>query len=120
MWRRVNGGTSLDLDAADAIYVNAGVTRPPDLWLDRLTQKGRLAVPLTTDGNFRGGRHGGFFLFSRHRDRFAARWLTKVFIFPCAGGRDPASEATLAKTFKNGGWDLVSPQSASRRPFRAL
>ena len=35
-------GTSLEFDAADSIYVNAGVTRPPDLWFDRLKENGRL------------------------------------------------------------------------------
>jgi protein-L-isoaspartate(D-aspartate) O-methyltransferase len=100
-------GTSLDFDTADAIYVNAGVTRPPDLWLDRLTQKGRLVVPLTTDKNFSRGTPGAFFLFSRHGDRFAARWLTGVFIFPCVGARDPASEAMLANAFEKGTCEFV-------------
>ncbi len=36
-------------DLADVIYVNAGATRPADIWLDRLNDGGRLVLPLTTD-----------------------------------------------------------------------
>jgi protein-L-isoaspartate(D-aspartate) O-methyltransferase len=39
--------------------------------------------------------------------RFAARGLSPVAIFPCAGARDPASEAALAKAFEKGGWEFV-------------
>jgi protein-L-isoaspartate O-methyltransferase len=35
---------------ADVIYVNAGATRPADVWLDRLKEGGRLILPLTADG----------------------------------------------------------------------
>ena len=28
-------GAAVDFDPADVVYVNAGVTRPPDPWLDR-------------------------------------------------------------------------------------
>jgi protein-L-isoaspartate O-methyltransferase len=44
--RIVNGdGTSVPFDAADAIYINAGVTRPVVSWLERLTDGGRLILP---------------------------------------------------------------------------
>jgi protein-L-isoaspartate(D-aspartate) O-methyltransferase len=51
--RIVNGnGAAIPFGAADVIYVNAGVTRPADLWLDTLTDGGRLMLPLTTNEGF--------------------------------------------------------------------
>ena len=38
-------GTQIAFDPADVIYVNAGVTRPADIWLDRLNDGGRLILP---------------------------------------------------------------------------
>ena len=38
---------------ADVIYVNAGVTRPADAWLDGLADGGRLILPLTSNNGFR-------------------------------------------------------------------
>jgi protein-L-isoaspartate O-methyltransferase len=38
----------MDFDPAELIYVNAGVTRPLDIWLERLNDGGLLIVPLTT------------------------------------------------------------------------
>src|SRR5262249_13919479 len=45
-------GAQIKFDAADVIYVNAGATRPADLWLDRLNDGGRLTLPLTSDKGF--------------------------------------------------------------------
>ncbi len=41
--------TIADFDPVDLIYVSAGVTRPPDKWLDSLRDRGQLLVPLTTN-----------------------------------------------------------------------
>ena len=106
-------GAEVDFDPADGIYVNAGATRPADIWLDRLKPKGRLILPLSTDKGFGAGepeqmaRHGAVFRIQRLEDRFAAKWLSPVAIFPCAGMRDPESEAALARALANGGWDFV-------------
>src|SRR5215831_15039833 len=40
-------GTSVPFDPADVIYVNAGVIRPPDEWLDGLRECGRLILLMT-------------------------------------------------------------------------
>jgi len=49
----VNGdGTSVPFDAADVIYINAGVTRPVVSWLERLTDGGRLILPMTANQGF--------------------------------------------------------------------
>ena len=42
-------GAQIEFDPADVIYVNAGATRPSDIWLDRLNDGGRLILPLTSD-----------------------------------------------------------------------
>ena len=39
----------MPLDAADVIYINAGVTRPVVSWLERLTDRGRLILPMTAN-----------------------------------------------------------------------
>ena len=45
-------GAQIECDPADVIYVNAGATRPADIWLDRLNDGGRLILPLTSDKGF--------------------------------------------------------------------
>ena len=45
-------GAQIEFDPADVIYVNAGATRPADIWLDRLNDGGRLILPLTSDKGF--------------------------------------------------------------------
>jgi protein-L-isoaspartate O-methyltransferase len=45
-------GTRVEFDIADVIYINAGATRPADIWLDRLADSGRLILPLTSKHEF--------------------------------------------------------------------
>ncbi len=108
-------GVVAPFEAADVIYVNAGVTRPADAWLDGLAEGGRLVVPLTTDQGFtrrnRGvpiDRAGGVFRIERQGSSFLATWVSPVAIIPCEGARDAASEAALAAAFQNGGWEKVT------------
>lgn len=106
-------GAAMAFAPADVIYVNAGVTRPADIWLDALKDGGRLILPMTTDAGFgeawRGlERRGAVFLIERNGSEFAARWISPVAIFPCEGARDKASEVALAKAFEKGGWDRVT------------
>ncbi len=106
-------GTEMDFAPADGIYVNAGATRPDGHWLDRLKRGGRLILPLTTDKGFGAGqpmeisRRGGVFRIESRDTDYAAEWISAVAIYPCAGARDPASEAALARAFKAGGWREV-------------
>ncbi|MPR09855.1 protein-L-isoaspartate O-methyltransferase family protein [Microvirga tunisiensis] len=101
-------GSSVAFDAADVIYVNAGATRPADIWLDRLNDGGRLVLPLTTDLGFTSSnwsnmhRRGAVFLVTRRGDEFYARWISPVAIFPCEGMRDAESEKSLAAAFESG------------------
>jgi len=108
-------GTVVSFDAADVIYVNAGVTQPADAWLDGLVEGGRLILPLTSDKGFMANdppvpieRRGAFFRIERRTPEFLAQWITPVAIIPCASCRDPESEAALAAAFEKGGWERVT------------
>jgi protein-L-isoaspartate(D-aspartate) O-methyltransferase len=113
--RIVNGnGATIPFEAADVIYVNAGVTRPAEPWLDALTDGGRLILPLTTNEGFLANdpanvqRRGAVFRIERRTPEFLAQWVSPVGIIPCEGARDETSEAALAEAFKKGGWERVT------------
>lgn len=104
-------GTSVNFEPADVIYVNAGATRPMDVWLDRLNNGGRLVLPLTT--NRRSGApplspQGGMFRFERRGAEFSAAWISPAAFIPGEGMRDEDSEAALAAAFAKGGWQDVA------------
>jgi protein-L-isoaspartate(D-aspartate) O-methyltransferase len=110
----VGDGVTVPFDTADAIYVNAGATRPADAWLDRLAEGGRLVLPLTTDKGFLNRdpsapieKSGAMFRIERRGAEYLAHWISPVAIFPCASARDAASEAALAAAFAAGGWKDV-------------
>ena len=94
-------GTATAFAPADVIYVNAGTTRPADLWLDRLKEGGRLVLPMTTSQGFGAigagtmRLHGVVFLITRRGDGFAARRVSAVAIYPCAAMRDAVSDEAL-------------------------
>jgi protein-L-isoaspartate(D-aspartate) O-methyltransferase len=108
-------GTLTSFDAADVIYVSAGATRPTDVWLDGLSEGGRLIVPLTTNDGFISAdpdapleRRGAMFLFERHTSEVHAKWLSPAGFIPCQSARDARSEAALTEAFKKGGWEHVT------------
>jgi len=105
----INGdGTTIDFAPADVIYVNAGATQPLAHWLDRLTDGGRLILPVTAAGFPIGDvRHGAVFRIERKGDDYPTRRISAVAIFPCAGGRDAEEEAALAAAFIKGGAENV-------------
>jgi protein-L-isoaspartate(D-aspartate) O-methyltransferase len=106
-------GADAGFDAADVIYVNVGATRPAERWLDRLSDNGRLVLPLTTDESVlpsalgtidvaKMARRGAVFLIERHGADFNARWICPAAYILAERMRDPASEAALAKAFEKG------------------
>jgi protein-L-isoaspartate(D-aspartate) O-methyltransferase len=107
-------GAQVPFDVADVIYVNAGATRPADMWLDGLAEGGRLMLPLTAkkrlppSGMIAIQRHGAVFRIERHGDDYAARWISAVGVYPCEGGRDDISEAALDAALSKGGWERVT------------
>jgi protein-L-isoaspartate(D-aspartate) O-methyltransferase len=68
------------IPAADVIYVNAGATHPPPVWLDALKIGGRLIFPLTPDEGF-----GVMLQITR-----------KAPNTPCIGARDETTSASIA------------------------
>jgi protein-L-isoaspartate(D-aspartate) O-methyltransferase len=88
----------------DAIYVNAGVTEPAALWLERLAEGGRLLLMLTARDQW------GLVLKIRRRgSAFAARFLGRCGFIPCVSARSPEIEAALGEALlMNEGEDVRS------------
>jgi len=107
---RAGDGGEFDPGPVDAIFVNAGVTHPLPLWLDRLSDGGRLVLPLTF--GVTGGGKGVMMWIRRERDRYTARFLTLVMIYPSTSVRDAEMNAALAKQI--GSPKLFSVQSLRR------
>ncbi len=100
-------GVTYPFDPADVIYVNAGVTRPADGWLDRLKEGGRLVLPLTAipvPGSF---PFGSVFRIERKANEFEVRWVSPTAFIPCEGLREQASGEALDAAFRRGGAERV-------------
>jgi len=87
-------GITYDPGPVDAIFINAGVTHPQPLWLDRLKPGGRLLVPLTA-----GVGGGWMMLVHRIGDKYEASFSSQVMIYSSPSGRDPKRNATLGRAF---------------------
>lgn len=109
-------GNEFDPGPVDVIFVNAGVTHPRTLWLDRLTDGGRLLVPLTFDVGPGIGK-GVMMLVQRKAENYSARLVSLVMIYSSIGGRDPEMNAALVKQI--GSPKLFSVQSLRRDPHEA-
>jgi protein-L-isoaspartate(D-aspartate) O-methyltransferase len=92
------GGCELGAANIDGLFINAGATHPLPNWLDALAPGGRLVVPLTPE---EGG--GVVMKITREADGFSASFVSNVWIFECAGARDPREEQRLARAIKKGG-----------------
>jgi protein-L-isoaspartate(D-aspartate) O-methyltransferase len=112
-------GADADFDVADVIYVNAGTTRPAERWLDRLSDGGRLILPLTTDASVRANdegtvdfanmaRLGAVFRIERKAADFHACWICPAAYILAEGVRDKISEAALANAFRKGDGQKVT------------
>jgi protein-L-isoaspartate(D-aspartate) O-methyltransferase len=95
-------GTIHDFDPADAIYVNAGASKPLALWLDKLKLAGRLIMMLTTDDWW-----GRILKVTRLDAGFAAALLGPCGFIPCVNGRDVASATLLAAALARGDAETV-------------
>jgi protein-L-isoaspartate(D-aspartate) O-methyltransferase len=97
--RQGNGAEPLD-DMFDAILINAGVTHPLPSWLDALSPKGRIVVPITaTMPPLTAIGKGPMVLLTRgdSPDRLAARFVGFVAIYTALGIRDESINAVLAQ-----------------------
>jgi protein-L-isoaspartate(D-aspartate) O-methyltransferase len=98
-----NNGALEHLGAFDAIFVNAGCTRPQSIWLDQLAVGGRLLIPLTvTIPSMPGIGAGSMFLVTREATGYSARFTSPVGIFHCEGARSIEEEALLANALAGG------------------
>ncbi len=94
-------GAAIDPGECDAILINAGVTHPHPLWLDRLRAGGRMILPLTVPMGPTLGK-GVMARIMREPDGFSARMVTFVAIYSCTSVRDPTIEPLLAKAMTSG------------------
>jgi protein-L-isoaspartate(D-aspartate) O-methyltransferase len=98
----------------DAIFVNAGCTRPQPSWLDQLAMGGRLLFPLTVALPTPGAGAGYMLLVTRNEAGYDARLTSPVGIFDCEGARTEEESAQLAKAFAQG--DLQAIRRLRRDP----
>ncbi len=95
-------GVEVDFGPMDGLYVNAGLTNPQRMWLDRLRIAGRMILPLTAMGP---NRFGAVLWVRRLRAGFEARFLDSkpdLRIYPCRDGRSQVEETRLARAFAGG------------------
>jgi protein-L-isoaspartate(D-aspartate) O-methyltransferase len=98
-----DNGTLDRFGTFDAIFVNAGCTRPQSIWLDQLAVGGRLLIPLTVGlPTMPGIGAGSMLLVTRVDTELRARLTSSVGIFHCEGARSAEEEALLAKAFAGG------------------
>jgi len=95
-------GASFDPSTCDAMLINAGVTHPNPLWLDRLRDGGRLVVPLTMAMTPTLGV-GFMTKIIRRERRFSAEIVTSLAIYSGAGMRDAQRESLLKTAMMSGG-----------------
>lgn len=94
-------GAALDPGECNAILINAGVTHPHPLWLDRLCPGGRMILPLTVAMGPTLGK-GVMAKITREAQGFSAKVLTFVVIYSCASVRDRQIEPLLGKAMVGG------------------
>ncbi|HYL37029.1 MAG TPA: rRNA adenine N-6-methyltransferase family protein [Bryobacteraceae bacterium] len=120
-WKNVEvisgDGTQHDPGPADVIFINAGVTHPLPLWLDRLRPGGRLLYPVTFEGpGFPGGK-GCMLLVKREAEVYSARCVNVVMIYSCSSLRDAELNTALTKLVGSG--KILGVRSLRREPHQA-
>lgn len=96
-------GAEFDPGVCDGILVNAGVTHPLPMWLDRLREGGRLVLPLTmalSPGRPVGA--GVMIKIIREGQLLSAQIVTSVAIYSCTSARDPQREPLLKTAMTTG------------------
>jgi protein-L-isoaspartate(D-aspartate) O-methyltransferase len=96
-------GVAFDPGECDAIFVNAGVTHPHRLWCDRLTDGGRLVLPITFSSTATLGA-GAMVKIVRNKESFSAELITLVGILSCSSLRDKELEAPIRAALTTGGF----------------
>jgi protein-L-isoaspartate(D-aspartate) O-methyltransferase len=92
-----------NLPSANVVYVCAGATHVPSMWLDALAIGGRLVLPLTTNEG-----PGCMLLVTRQSAHgYAARILCPAWFIPCIGARRDDSSRVLAAALETRSTDKV-------------
>lgn len=86
----VDGG-EFDPGECDAMLINAGVTHPHPLWLERLREGGRLVLPITFATSETLGA-GLMTKVVRQSHGYSAHGITPVGIYSCKSVRNPELE----------------------------
>jgi len=94
---RAASGVGNDLPRCDAIYVNAGASRPAAGWLDALREGGKLLLPLTASQGA-----GVSLLITRSNGSFTAKVLGYCGFIPCRGAWDAGEAAHVTAAFHSG------------------
>jgi protein-L-isoaspartate(D-aspartate) O-methyltransferase len=94
-------GAVFDPGDCDGMLINAGVILPRALWLERLSENGRLVVPLTMAATPTLGQ-GVMAKITRQGGKFLAQMVSVVGIFSCVSLRDPQMEPLMVKALTTG------------------
>jgi protein-L-isoaspartate(D-aspartate) O-methyltransferase len=108
---RSGDGALVDPGECDAMMINAGVTHPLPLWLDRLAEGGRLILPLTIPVTAHLGK-GLMTQIERRANGYAAQLVGFVAIYTCSSARNPQLEPLLGQGMATGA--LMRMQSLRR------
>jgi protein-L-isoaspartate(D-aspartate) O-methyltransferase len=106
-------GASFDPGECDAMLINAGVTHPLPLWLDRLREGGPLVLPLTISTTPKIGV-GVMIKLVRRAQGISAEIVSSLAIYSCISARDPELEPKLKAAMANG--SLMKIKSVRRDP----
>jgi protein-L-isoaspartate(D-aspartate) O-methyltransferase len=101
--RRGNGTEPIE-GRLDAMLVNAGLTLPPDAWLDAIVVGGRLVMPVTSTPPQMGTIGKGLMVAATKTSdvSFDARMLSMVAIYSAIGLRDEALNEAIGKALMRG------------------
>jgi protein-L-isoaspartate(D-aspartate) O-methyltransferase len=106
-------GADLDPGECDGILINAGVTHPNNLWLDRLREGGSLVVPITTATSATLGA-GLMIKIVRKGKEFSATGISPVGIYSGIGMREAELEPLVRKALAT--QSLLKVKSLRRDP----
>ena len=94
-------GAAFDPGTCDAMLINAGVTHPIPLWLGRLSEDGRLVVPLTIAITPTLGV-GVLTKIIGERGGLSVQIVTSLAIYSCRNARDAQREPLLKGAMTSG------------------
>ena len=106
-------GGEFDPGECDAMLINAGVTHPHPVWLDRLREGGRLVLPITFATSETLGA-GLMTRIVRRANGFSMNGVTPVGIYSCKSVRDPELEPLVRSALMTQA--LLKIQSLSLEP----